>query len=249
LIIKTSGIVVSGQAISERDKLITILTEKEGLIRAFAKGVKSFKGFNSLASSLFCYSDFVFYKGRNSYNLSEACAIKFFFDLRNNLEKLSLAEYFCELIISLCVQPQEAKEILRLVLNSLHFLSKETIPRPILKSVFEIKILSASGYLPNLLNCKKCLTNCEDEFYLVIKEGSLYCKKCFCKSKNPCVKLSRGALFALRYVISSPLKKAFHFSISEESKRKFCRACEEYTINCIEKKIHTLTFYKQVCKI
>jgi DNA repair protein RecO (recombination protein O) len=241
--------VIFEQTILEKDKLLTILTKKEGLIRAFAKGAKNFLRCNSSAFSLFCYSDFILYKTKNSYNLGEACSIKYFFDLRYNLEKLSLAEYFCELIINLSVQPQESNKILRLMLNSLHFLLEETLDKSILKSIFEIRILCASGYSPNLCCCKKCLSRKDDGFYLVSIEGCIYCKKCLYTTKNRFIELSRGTLLALRHIVSSSLEKAFYFSLSEENKRNFCKTCEEYTISCIEKKINTLVFYKQICKI
>mgnify|MGYP002559766223 CR=1 FL=1 len=44
--VSSDGLIIMEKAISENDKLVTILTRKFGIIRAFAKGVKSIKNKN-----------------------------------------------------------------------------------------------------------------------------------------------------------------------------------------------------------
>ena len=51
-----------------------------------------------------------------------------FFSLRTDFEKLSLAQYFCELALALAPEKTEAGDFLRLVLERLVFLGKGKLP-------------------------------------------------------------------------------------------------------------------------
>ena len=68
--VSSDGLIIMEKAISENDKLVTILTRKFGIIRAFAKGVKSVKNKNFSSVQLFCYSDFILFKGRLDFKFS-----------------------------------------------------------------------------------------------------------------------------------------------------------------------------------
>ena len=46
MLIKTDGLVIREQAIGEQDRVITVLTRTNGIIRAFANGVRSPKNKN-----------------------------------------------------------------------------------------------------------------------------------------------------------------------------------------------------------
>ena len=121
--IKTDGIIIKEQTIGESDRLVTILTRKEGVIRAFARKAKSLKDSKSASTGLLAYSDFSIFKGKDKYIIDSAELTEVFFNLRNDIVKLSLAQYFCELSYLLVPEETDSEEYLRIVLNSLHFLS------------------------------------------------------------------------------------------------------------------------------
>ena len=56
--IKTDGLIIQERSLSESDRLVTILTSKNGVITAFVKGAKNIKSKNFSGTQLFCYSDF-----------------------------------------------------------------------------------------------------------------------------------------------------------------------------------------------
>ena len=62
-----TGIVIKQQVISERDKLLTILTKENGIVYAFAGGAKMMRSRLFSASQLFAYCRFIIYKGRDKY--------------------------------------------------------------------------------------------------------------------------------------------------------------------------------------
>ena len=68
----TDGIILKEQNIGEKDKLVTVLTRHNGLVRAFVRGAKSFKNRKNSATGMFCYSKLSLYKTKDSYIIDEA---------------------------------------------------------------------------------------------------------------------------------------------------------------------------------
>ena len=154
--LETDGLVIAEQSVGESDRLATILTRDEGVVRAFARQAKKVGSAKASATQLFCYSRLTLYKGREKYVIDDARPVELFFDLRRDVERLALAQYFCELARTLAPQEAPAGDFLRLVLNALHFLSKGKKPPLLLKAVVEMRMLELSGYMPDLVGCREC---------------------------------------------------------------------------------------------
>jgi DNA repair protein RecO (recombination protein O) len=150
------GLVIMEKCVGDSDRLITILTRQKGVLRAFVQRPGRARSGRLSATRLFSYSRFTIFEGRDKYIIDEAQPIEVFFDLRKNIERLSLAQYFCELAIALAPQDSPAEEYLRLVLNALYFLSRGTRLNEIVKAVVEMRMLALSGYQPDLVGCSKC---------------------------------------------------------------------------------------------
>ena len=135
----TDGLILKEQNIGEKDKLVTVLTRHNGLVRAFVRGAKSFKNRKNSATGMFCYSKLSLYKTKDAYIIEEAEPVETFFGLREDLEKIALAQYFSELVMMLVQEDEPAEEYLRLILNSLHFLAKDKMPLSLtfLRNCFE----------------------------------------------------------------------------------------------------------------
>ena len=149
----TQGLIIKEQAVGESDRLVTILTKDEGVVRAFARRAKNLKDSKNAATGLLCYSRLKLSKGRDTYNVNEAFPIEVFFGLRKDVTALALAQYFCQLAVELVPEGVESSEYLRLVLNALHFLCQGTRPQPLLKAIVELRMVSEAGYMPNLAYC------------------------------------------------------------------------------------------------
>lgn len=245
--VHSDGLIIMEKPISETDKLLTILTRDFGIIRAFAKGVKSVKNKNFSATQQFCYSDFVIFKGRSKYIINEANSKKNFWNLRCDIEKLALAQYFCDLILNLVAEEQRhTEDILRLVLNSLHYLSEDKISHKLLKSIFEMRILALSGYMPNLIACPCCESSDSKNFYFVPETNGIVCTECARDYNFLKFELSDSVLYALRYTVFSEFNKMFSFDLKPKSQIELSAITEAYLLRCVEKNLKTLDFYKQL---
>ena len=122
---QTQGLIIKEQNIGEQDKLVFALTKSNGIIKAFVRGAKNLKNQKCASTSLLSYSRFTIYKGRDSYIIGDAQTIRIFSKLRSDMRKMCLAQYFCELALTICPREQKSDAFLSLILNSLYLLARK----------------------------------------------------------------------------------------------------------------------------
>lgn len=241
--IQTQGLIIKEQTVGESDRLVTVLTKDEGVVRAFARRAKNLKDSKNAATGLLCYSRLKLSKGKGAYNINEAFPLEVFFDLRKDVTALALAQYFCQLAAELVPEGVESGEYLRLVLNALHFLCRGTRPQPVLKAIVELRMLSEAGYMPSLAYCAQCGAYESERMYFKINRGTLYCKECYLDNGDPCTSLSPAALTAMRYIVLADFERIFSFSVSLGAQQELSAAAEAYTVHILQKRPKTLDFY------
>lgn len=242
---KTDGLILTEQTIKENDKLVTVLTRSNGIIRCFVRNAKLLKGRLCTATQSLCYSRLSVYFGRDRYIIDDAEPVELFFDLRSDLEKMALAQYFCEIAMHMIPEGSEADEFLSLILNSLYMLSKGKKPDLMVKAVFEMRFMSLAGYMPDLVCCDSCKCYDEDIMHFLHNRGKLLCEKCYIGGEESTA-LSRGALTALRTAVFAEPKKIFAFSVSGDSLAQFADCAEKYLLMHAERNMNALEFYKRV---
>ena len=244
--IKTKGLIIREQIVSEGDSLVTILTKFNGVIKAFVKGAKNIRNKNFSSVQLFCYSEFSIYKGRNKYIINESSLIDSFFRLRRDIEKLALTQYFCEIIFNLVQEGVNSEEILRFTLNSFHRIANTKLNISVTKSIFEFRIISMSGYMPNLISCYRCVSIRGKEIFFSCKEGGIVCSECLVGGDKELIKINFSVLSALRHIVYSDFNKIFSFELGKENQQLLSFITEKYLLNFIEKDLKTLKFYKSL---
>lgn len=242
--ITAPGLVIREQSIGESDRLITVLTAKHGLVRAFSRGSKNAKSKKLAATSLLAYSDFTFSKSRDAFSVEEAAVKEVFFELRSDIEKMALAQYFCELSYEFCEEDYESEEILRLFLNSLWLLKEGKKEAGFIKAVTELRLMALSGYMPAVVGCDSCGKYESEKMYINLESGKLFCDSC--NRESGCVCMSLSVVTALRFVCLSELSRIFSFTLKGKSLNEFCSLCEDYLIRKTQRKFKTLEFYNSI---
>lgn len=240
----TDGLVIRDFNVGEADRILTILTRKLGVIRASARGARRMKNGVSAGTQLLCHTDFTFYHGRKIYMIDEATPSTLFMGVRMDLEKLALAQYFCELEEALAPKGEEASLFLRLILNAFALLETEKKPALQIKAAFEMRLLSISGYMPDLIACAGCGVYEDDCMYLMPLSGVIFCHSCAQKQQDKLrIPLSHSVLAAMRHVIYADFDRLFAFALSEASLKNFSHAAEQYLLHTLERSFNTLSFY------
>lgn len=236
------GIVLKSNPYGESNRVITVLTAELGVIRAFVHGAASYKSKNNTSTSLLSYSNFTLTSKGDSYTVDEASAIEIFYDLRSDIERSSLAQYFCEIFAFFAPAEAEAEEYLRLILNSLALLVRGDKNIKLIKAVTELYLMKLSGYMPYISECAECGNDTEN-MYFDIDNGVLLCENCIYEQVVP---INRSVLSAMRYVLDAGFQKIYSFSISENCLSMLCEITEKFLINTAERGFKTLDFYKTI---
>ncbi len=242
----TDGLILKEQNIGEKDKLVTVLTRHNGLVRAFVRGAKSVKNRKNSSTGMFCFSKLSLYKTKDTYIIDEAEPIELFFELRNDLEKLSLAQYFAELVITLVQEDEPAEEYLRLILNSLHFLAKDKMPNEQVKAITELRLMCIAGFMPNLVACDRCGEYETDTMYFDVEDGLLYCENCV--PSDMIFQLDIGLVKALRHIAFSDFEKIYSFKMEDYALPDLSYITEKYLLSKLQRNFKTLEFYKEIIK-
>ena len=174
----TEALVIKEMNVGESDRLVTLFTRERGIIKAFASGAKNIKSKKGSATSLLTYGSFTIKQKNESFRIYEATPITMFFGAGSDIEVLALSQYFCELANVFAVDGTQNNELLRLILNSLHFLTKEKRFPSLIKAITELRIAVISGYSPNLIACDGCGKFEDAVMYFKLDDGTLYCNAC-----------------------------------------------------------------------
>ena len=110
---RTEGLIIKEQHIGEQDKLVHVLTKSNGVVKAFVRGAKNIRGGKAAATSLLSFSLLTFHTGRDSYSIGDARTLRVFSKLRGDVKKMCLAQYFCELALTICPREKNAEKYLR----------------------------------------------------------------------------------------------------------------------------------------
>ena len=237
----TDALVLKVTDTGESDRLVTLLTSEYGVLRAFANRAKKINSKMHGATQSLCYGDFSVYKSRDSYIVDDAVAKEVFFGLRGDIEKLALAQYFCSLASELVPEMEPAKDYLRVILNSMHFLEKSKRSNDFLKAVTELKFMVFSGFMPDLTACPHC-GETDGEMIFSINDGCIYCKN----NGRSGERINPTVLAAMRHVCASPIEKIYSFSLPATDEKRFAQVCEKFLLSQTGKRFRTLEFYKSL---
>ncbi|MBR6207715.1 MAG: DNA repair protein RecO [Oscillospiraceae bacterium] len=240
------GLVLREVKYKESSKILTILTEEEGKITAEAKGVLR-KGSKCAASAQVpVWSELTFseYKGRHT--LTEGSVLEDFAALRADFSDLSLAYYFAELLETTAVEGTADPALLHLGLNALFALSRKLYPPEHIKAVFELRLMSLSGFAPALDRCSVCGEPNPEAPWFSLRGGTIRCGRCPRQEEGRSLPLCQASLAAMRHVCHASPKRIFSFTLDGPSSRRFSKACQEFAAVQLDREFRTLDFWQKL---
>ena len=243
--LNTKGLVLRTTAYNDTDSLLSLLTPNHGKITVKARGLRRKNSPIMAPCQLLAYGDFTLFEYRGMYTINEAHSVELFSALRKDLQKLSLGTYFAQVAEMISQEDLPNPELLSLVLNCLHGLSKLELPEQQVKAVFELRGACLAGYEPDLQGCHGCGCEFPDRFDL--SEGRLECSKCRdLQSSGLRMPLTPSMLDAMRYICLCDSRRLFSFSASQETLEELSYLSESYLSTQLERGFSTLDFYKSL---
>lgn len=152
---QATGINLQGMAFGEADRLLTILTAEYGLIRAIAPGARKYKSSLRGRSELFVVNNLLIVAGKSLDKVIQAETIESYPKLSQNLAKLTVSQYLCEVVLAIALREQPQIELYELVRTHLGRIAALEDTQYILSYLCQanLHLLTIAGLRPQLHCC------------------------------------------------------------------------------------------------
>lgn len=244
--IRVSAVVLRHADWGEADRLLTLYTREQGLIRAVAKGARKINSRKAGHLQPFTQVALQLSKGRGLLIVSQAETVNALLPLHDDLAKTSHAAYIVELLYRFSREAEGGNPALfKLLVDTLERIQNEKSAwLPI--RYFEMRFLDAAGFRPQLFECVNCgrEIRAEDQFFSAAA-GGVICPRCGLGLPN-LEKVSLEALKYLRHFQRANYKDAARANPSLEAQRECEGLMQGYFTHLLERQLNTPGFIKRI---
>lgn len=184
-----------------------------------AKGARRPKSALLAGTQIFCFGEYLMYKGTETYHINSAEPIEVFYNIRTDLDKLKYAVHINKIVKDVTHENQNCYKILQLVLNTLYTISETDKDLDLVLSIFKLRLLCILGFTPKILECTNCKEK-ENLKFFSIRDNGFKCEPCSRQDKSS-ILMSESTKNAILYTITAPPKKIYSFNIKDESLEEF----------------------------
>ncbi len=223
---KTQAFILKTQDYRDTSILGDFYTRDFGKIKGIVKGVRDARGRFGSTLEPFSLNEILFYKRKRGGDLHQVTQVELrdlFPKLREDLERLSYASYFIQLVNELVEVEDANPKIFDLLNDSFGFLATGASPKRCAR-VFELKLFEVLGLMPEITACVNCQKENPDPAYFNVALGGIHCQGCRPHSGNngasavsgTSIPISRGALNFLRHVRRSEVGGLHRVKVAQE---------------------------------
>lgn len=243
MIAKTRAIVLKSFDFRETSRIATFFTEDYGKISGVLKGIR--KDPKKFSTSLDRYSlnEILYYRySRSELHLVGHCdQLEVFPVIRSDYRKLGASYYGLELADKIMAVEQPNKEIFRLMLDFIRSLGEsEDIDQ--LVHLFQIKILSLSGFRPLLDCCVGCEQKISGPARFSPNAGGLMCGRCPSPVSREDTVISQGAVATLLKMEEFDWMQSRRVGLTPMIRRELKYLLNNFLVYHLERKIHAAAF-------
>jgi DNA repair protein RecO (recombination protein O) len=217
------GVVLRTIKLGEADRIVTLVTERHGKVRAVAKGVRKTKSRFGGRLEPPSHVALLLYEGRSLDIVTQAETIDHFRPVRDDLDRLARAATMLEVVDQLSQEGEPNPRLYQMLLGGLRTLAARDAP--LLVGAFLWKVLASEGLHPELDRCVAC----GDPGPLVAfdsAEGGALCRGC-----GRGTRITPAALELVRLVLGGGLNAALEAppsSATAEAEQLATRALEHH---------------------
>ena len=244
---KTEAIVLRSMDLGEADRVLTVLTPRLGKLRVIAKGVRRPK--SRIGGGLQPFSDvqLVLAVGRTWDVVTTASLEDPHLGLRNDLHSTAAAWYVVELADRFCEGAADSRQAFELLAQALAGLDAPAseVTREVVARWFELHLLDAMGFRPELARCLECGAEIEpDGNSYSPAAGGIVCPQC--RDAAGARTIGADALKILRHLQRSTLVDVLSLRLSAPLHREVERLLHDTVIAVLERELRSRDFLHEV---
>lgn len=238
------GIIIRQNNYGDAHRMLSVFTKDSGIIKAVRYGVRGKKTSNAAAFQLFCYGDFKLRPSRGEIMTAvSADVLDGFYPVSEDIVKLSLLSYLADITYCLLGEGNPDNRILSMFLNTVYAAAYRNEGYTKLKTVYELKLMCAGGYMPSFSGCAECGGSPE---YFRPDSGSFVCRA---HHRAGDIKISKEAASLMKYIAEAPDKRMLSFKLKDNSLLDELNAVTEryVSVQC-EKSFESLRYFRAMLK-
>jgi DNA repair protein RecO (recombination protein O) len=245
---KTEAIVLRSMDLGEADRVLTVLTPRLGKLRVIAKGIRRTR--SRLGGGLEPFSDvhLVLAVGRTFDVITQAALENPHLGLRDDLHSTAAAWYLVELVDRFCEGTAESHEAFELLGQGLAALdaAPAEVSRAVVARWFELHLLNAMGFRPELTQCLDCGLPIGPEGNAYSAEaGGLFGPECSHQALGA-RPISAAALTVLRHLQRSSLTAVLRLVLPVATQREVERLLHATVSAVLERELRSRDFLDEV---
>lgn len=207
------GVVLRTIRLGEADRIVTLVTEGRGKVRAVVKGVRKTRSRFGARLEPMSHVSMLCWQGRELDVVTQAEVVDHFRAVREDLDRLRRATSLMEATDQVSQEGHANPGLYRMLLGALGALAAQD--SPLIVAGFFWKLLALEGSAPVLEACARCGASEADGASLVafdLGEGGMLCRTC-----RRGVAVSPEALALVRRILGGDLAGALNSSPSPSS--------------------------------
>jgi DNA repair protein RecO (recombination protein O) len=174
-LVRDEGIVLRTYKLGEADRIVVLMTNQRGKVRAVAKGVRKTRSKFGSRLEPTSHVHLQLYEGRDLDIVTQVESIDHFRAIRDDLDRIARASAMLEAVDQLAQEAQANPRLYQMLLGALRSLDSKD--PPLVVAAFFLKVMALEGYQPMVDACVAC----DQPGPLVafdVESGGLLCAEC-----------------------------------------------------------------------
>lgn len=232
---RDTAVVLRTYKLGEADRIVVLLTEEHGKIRAVAKGVRKTGSKFGARLEPMSHVRLLLSQGRELDIVSQAESVETLAPMLVDLDHLTAGIAVLEAADQMSLDREPAPQLYRMVVGALRTIAERG--GPLVVPAFYWKLLAADGLRPELDMCVRC----GEDTQLVafdMDQGGALCRNC--RTGAP---LSEEALDAMRMILGGRLNEALELPASRTTHEVMAHATRALEHH-IERRLRTVAMFE-----
>lgn len=207
---RSQGVVLRTYKLGEADRIVVLLTEEHGKVRAVAKGVRKTRSRLGNRLEPTSHVRVQLYAGRGDLQtITQTETIEGFPALRDDLDRLMAASAMLEVVDHMALEAEPNPDMYKMLVGGLRTVAGDHPPLTV--AGFFWKLLALEGFAPMVEQCISCGATDELEMF-DLNDGGVRCSGC--RAGRP---VSPEALQIIKMMIGGQLGAALALPIGAAS--------------------------------
>jgi DNA repair protein RecO (recombination protein O) len=194
------AVVLRTMQLGEADRIVTLMTEDHGRVRAVAKGIRRTTSKFGSRLEPTTHVSLQLYAGKELDTITQAETIAHMGNVREDLHRFSRANVMLETVDQVSPEKEPNAALYRMLVGALVALDRDDAP--LVLAGFLLKLLALEGFQPQLDVCVAC-GSASDLVAFDVDDGGLRCA-----NDRRGVAVDHEAIFLMRQVLGGELAAA-----------------------------------------